>query len=128
MTLEGRPPLKVTEMEVFLGEAETFVVYGDSLSLAGVLPESVGYEEDFSKLLGKTLEVPSSSIHGGQMIEPNLILGGGKVLLESGTLQIEKVTPNPNGAGAYLEGTVNLNSKNGESFTGRFSILAKTYG
>ena len=60
-------------MDIYLVEddsdPEVFKLYGDEVTLVGDFPTSlhVGYEEDFSRLIGKTIELDAE---GGDPSEP----------------------------------------------------------
>ena len=73
LTIENAEPLALERLDIYLveddGDAEVFKLYGDDVTLVGEFPLSlhVGYEEDFSRLVGKTIALDAE---GGDPSDP----------------------------------------------------------
>lgn len=126
LTLDGKV-VKVLEMEVFLGSTETFLIHGKGTELAGKLPESVGENEDFARLIGKTVEISSTIQHDGKTWSPKVQIDGKNIAVSGGSFKIERAIKNDKGSGSYLEGSIELQAES-QTLPGRFVVLAKSYG
>ena len=73
LTIQDAEPLALERLDIYLVEddsdAEVFKLYGDDVTLVGEFPLSlhVGYEEDFSRLVGKTIALDAE---GGDPSDP----------------------------------------------------------
>lgn len=137
LIMEGKEvtcPLEV--MDVFLVEdegayPETFYLKGTGVELAGSFPKDchVGYGEEWSRILNKTITVEKKANPGGEgEIKSHITVSGSVLEIEDGSLTVEKIAGRaPNGAGTVLEGKITLSVK-GKTIEGTFRVLAKTWG
>ncbi|MCA9781703.1 MAG: hypothetical protein KC800_33525, partial [Candidatus Eremiobacteraeota bacterium] len=65
---------------------ESFVIYGDEISLGGLLPVKVDYEKNYQKLQGQTFEVLETQKHGGIDYHSFIETNGEEKLIEKGTV------------------------------------------
>ncbi|MBI2267592.1 MAG: hypothetical protein HYU64_20885 [Armatimonadetes bacterium] len=123
-------------MEIFLvGDEseipETFAIRGKGVDLVGSFPEgvSVGYEEDWTKILNRSITIDARSNPGGDgETDSHITLQSGDAKVDYGSFVAEKLLGhNPNGAGSVLEGKITVHIK-GKTVEGRFRVLAKTWG
>ena len=139
LTIENAEPLALERLDIFLVEddsdAEVFKLYGDDVTLVGEFPLSlhVGYEEDFSRLVGKTIALDAE---GGDPSDPEsafVTLGGTRLPVTGGSLTVEKVTGKWDGSEGdkTLWGTVELQVEGDDgarTLRGKFAVHAVTWG
>jgi hypothetical protein len=139
LTLDGAEPLTLERMDIFLvegdTEAEVFKLYGDDVTLVGEFPTSlhVGYEEEFGRLFGKTIELGTE---GGDPDEPAsafVTIDGEKLSVVGGSLKAERVTGKWDGSDGdkTLWGTVEIvvEGDDGErTLRGTFAVNIVTWG
>src|SRR5688500_644718 len=98
LTLDGAEPLALERMDVYLVEAETdpevVNVYGDGVTLVGAFATRlhVGYEEELSRLIGKSIQ---RDAEGGDPREPEsayVTVDGARHSVVGGRLTFEKLT------------------------------------
>lgn len=139
LALDGAEPLALERMDIYLVEddddPEVFKLYGDEATLVGLLQpgQTVGYEEDFEQLIGKTIALDAS---GGDPREPEdayVTIDGRRVPVVGGTLTVEKVTGKWDGSDGdkTLWGTVELQVEEDEgerTIRGTFAVHAVSWG
>lgn len=103
---------------------ESFVIYGDEISLGGLLPVKVDYEKNYQKLQGQTFEVLETQKHGGIDYHSFIETNGEEKLIEKGTVTVSEVTPIEGKPEANVKGTYKVDFKDGGSAEGEFQLVA----
>jgi hypothetical protein len=109
---------------------ESFLIFGDEISLGGLLPVKVDYEKDYTKLQGQTLELSEMQKHGG-IDYPNFIeIDGEEKEVAKGSITVEEVSPIEGQPKANVKGTYQVEFKEGGTSEGAFQLVAevKHYG
>jgi hypothetical protein len=141
LALEGSEPLPLERMDVFLvedeedGAPEIFEIHGPDVALVGTFPGDlrVGYDEDFQRLVGRSIALQPS---GGDPREPRnawVRLGGAPFPVVGGTFTIEKVTGRWSGSHGdkTCHGTIELEVQGAggvQTLRGRFAVHGVTWG
>lgn len=140
LELEGAEALPLERMDIYLVEnehedAEIFELYGADVILVGTFPRDVhvGYEEDLSKLVGRTIALQPS---GGDPREPKnawVRVAGVPFPVTGGSFTVEKVTGRWSGSEGdkTCHGTIELEVEGAEGrrkLRGRFAVHGVTWG
>ena len=103
---------------------ESFVIFGDDISLGGLLPTKVDYQKDYSKLQGETLDVLETQKHGGIDYLSYMEINGEQKLVAKGTVTVSEVAPVDGVPEAKVKGTYQVEFKDGGSSEGEFQLVA----
>lgn len=109
---------------------ESFVIFGDQISLGGLLPTKVDYEKDYSKLQGETFDIQATQKHGGIDYNSYIEVNGEDKQVSKGTVTVSEVSPIEGKDEANIKGTYQVEFKDGGSSEGDFQLVAmvKDYG
>lgn len=103
---------------------ESFVIFGDDISLGGLLPTKVDYQKDYSKLQGQTFDVLETQKHGGIDYHSFMEINGEEKLVTKGTVTVSEVAPADGVPEANVKGTYQVEFKGGGSSEGEFQLVA----
>jgi len=134
-----RLPLEI--MNVLLFKSDDYAsknpspvhIEGEGVSLyAEIAPaDYVGYEEDWKKLIGKTITIKASGRYHREDIESKITLPGKEpVAVTGGTMLVEKFTGKWSGSegNKTLSGRIKLTLYDGRTLEGTFAVHAITWG
>lgn len=103
---------------------ESFVIFGDDISLGGLLPTKVDYKKDYAKLQGQTFDIVETQKHGGIDYDSFIEVNGEEKLVSKGTVTVSEVTPVDGLPEAKVKGTYQVEFKEGGSSEGEFQLIA----
>jgi hypothetical protein len=103
---------------------ESFVIFGDDISLGGLLPTKVDYQKDYSKLQGQTFDILETQKHGGIDYNSFMEINGEDKLVAKGTVTVNEVAPLDGLPHANVKGTYQVEFKDGGSSQGDFQLVA----
>ena len=103
---------------------ESFVIFGDQISLGGILPTKVDYQKDYSKLQGQTFDVVETQKHGGIDYHSFIEVNGVDKLVKKGTVTVSEVSPVDGMPEANVKGTYRVEFTDGGASEGDFQLVA----
>ena len=103
---------------------ESFVIFGDEISLGGLLPTKVDYQKDYSKLQGQTFDILETQKHGGIDYHSFIEMDDEEKLVAKGTVTVTEGAPIEGKPEANIKGTYQVEFKEGGSSEGDFQLVA----